>query len=161
MTASTPPRPLPAVGLRDAESHDLDAIMALESTTFVSDAWSREMMAAELVAPHTRYLVATVAERVIGYAGLSAPRGAEQADIQTIAVEPTHRSLGVGAILLQRLLDEARARGAHEVLLEVRADNPDAQRLYDRHGFAAIAVRPNYYQPDAVDAIVMRWQARK
>jgi ribosomal protein S18 acetylase RimI-like enzyme len=54
------------------------------------------------------------------------------------------------------LLVEAAARGADDVLLEVRADNPTAQRLYERHGFEAIAVRPRYYQPDDVDAIVMR-----
>ena len=58
-----------------------------------------------------------------------------------------------------RLLEEARARHVDDVLLEVRADNPDAQRLYERHGFTAIAVRPRYYQPDNVDAIVMRWVA--
>jgi ribosomal-protein-alanine acetyltransferase len=147
------------VQLRDADLDDLDAIMALEIATFPSDAWSREMMAAELAAPHTRYLVAQVGEAIVGYAGLSAPVGATQADIQTIAVDGQHRRLGIGALLVARLLDEARVRRVDDVLLEVRADNPDAQRLYERHGFAPIAVRPRYYQPDDVDAIVMRWEA--
>ncbi|UTT61403.1 ribosomal protein S18-alanine N-acetyltransferase [Microcella humidisoli] len=147
------------VQLRDADLDDLDAIMALEIATFPSDAWSREMMAAELAAPHTRYLVALVGEAIVGYAGLSAPVGATQADIQTIAVDGQHRRLGIGALLVARLLDEARVRRVDDVLLEVRADNPGAQRLYERHGFAPIAVRPRYYQPDDVDAIVMRWEA--
>ncbi|MFN4003042.1 ribosomal protein S18-alanine N-acetyltransferase [Microcella sp.] len=146
------------VRVRDADLADLDAIMALEIATFPSDAWSREMMAAELSAPHTRYVVAQVADAIVGYAGLSAPAGATQADIQTIAVVPAHRGRGVGALLVRLLLDEARARGVDDVLLEVRADNPGAQRLYERHGFAAIAVRPRYYQPDDVDAVVMRWE---
>lgn len=117
------------------------------------------MMAAELGARHTRYLVAGIGDAVVGYAGLSAPSGASQADIQTIAVDAGHRRLGIGALLLRCMLDEARSRGVDDVLLEVRADNPDAQRLYERHGFTAIAVRPRYYQPDDVDAIVMRWEA--
>ena len=41
-----------------------------------------------------------------------------------------------------------------EVFLEVRADNPGAQSLYESLGFEAIAVRPRYYQPDDVDALV-------
>ena len=138
-----------AVLLRDADLGDLEAIMALEAATFPTDAWSREMMAAELAAAHTRYLVAVAGDAIVGYAGLSAPEGATQADIQTIAVDAGHRRLGVGT----------RARHVDDVLLEVRADNPDAQRLYERHGFTAIAVRPRYYQPDNVDAIVMRWVA--
>lgn len=142
--------------IRDAELSDLDAIMHLETSTFLTDAWSRDMMAAELVAPHTRYVVALEGEAVVGYAGLSAPQGAGQADVQTIAVDASHRGQGIGARLLGVLLAEAAARGADDVLLEVRADNPTAQRLYERHGFEAIAVRPRYYQPDDVDAIVMR-----
>lgn len=145
--------------LRDAVVRDLDAIMAIETTTFTTDAWSRDLMAAELAAPHTRYLVAFVDESIVGYAGLSAPRGAAQADIQTIAVDAAFRRYGAGAMLLRRLLNEAAARGVDDVLLEVRADNPGAQRLYERHGFTPIAVRPGYYQPDNVDAIVMRWEA--
>lgn len=147
------------VELRDADLAHLDAIMTLETATFATDAWSREMMAAELAASHTRYLVALADGSIVGYAGLSVPAGASQADIQTIAVDAGHRRLGIGALLVRRMLDEARARRFDDVLLEVRADNPAAQRLYERHGFTAIAVRPRYYQPDDVDAIVMRWQA--
>jgi ribosomal protein S18 acetylase RimI-like enzyme len=54
------------------------------------------------------------------------------------------------------MIGEAARRGAREVFLEVRADNPNAQRLYDSLGFRSIAVRQHYYQPDDVDAIVMR-----
>lgn len=146
------------VSIRDASLDDLDAIMVLETSTFATDAWSSAMMAAELAAPHTRYVVAVDGDRVVAYAGLSAPAGAGQADVQTIAVDAPSRGRGLGAQLLTVLLDEAVARGADDVLLEVRADNPGAQRLYERHGFEAIAVRPRYYQPDGVDAIVMRWE---
>jgi len=145
----------PAV-LRDATPDDLAAIMTLEHRLFPGDAWSPPMMAAELAAPHTRYLVAEAAGEVVGYAGLSVLPGSAQADIQTIGVDAPYRRLGVGTALLTALLDEAERRGATEVLLEVRADNPSAQALYARHGFTAIAVRPRYYQPDDVDAIVMR-----
>ncbi|MER3390318.1 MAG: ribosomal protein S18-alanine N-acetyltransferase [Microcella sp.] len=146
----------PGIRLREAQFADLDTIMQLERATFPTDAWSRDVMAAELASPHTVYLVAESGDDIVAYAGLSAALHADQADLQTIAVDPTHRRLGVGTVLVQHLLALARGRGAQEMLLEVRADNPGAVALYERHGFARIAVRPRYYQPDDVDAIVMR-----
>ena len=86
----------------------------------------------------------------------AAPRGEPQADIQTIGVAEHARRQGLGRVFMLRLIDEARERGATEVFLEVRADNPGAQALYDSLGFERIAVRPKYYQPDGVDAIIMR-----
>ncbi|SDY44363.1 ribosomal protein S18-alanine N-acetyltransferase [Herbiconiux ginsengi] len=146
--------------LRRAGAADLDAIMALEQASFENDAWSRDSMRRELANPHCYYLVAVDAEAgtglVEGYAGLSCPVGSTDADIQTIAVAERSRGRGLGRQLMGRLLDEAMTRRAKTVFLEVRADNPVAHALYVSLGFADIAVRPNYYQPDGVDAIVMR-----
>ncbi|KQX07902.1 MULTISPECIES: ribosomal protein S18-alanine N-acetyltransferase [unclassified Leifsonia] len=145
--------------LRRAGVADLDAIMAIETSTFTTDAWSSSTMRADLASEHTYYLVAfppDEREHIVGYAGLLAPRGGTDADIQTIAVVPEFRGQRLGRALMERLIDEARGRGVTEVFLEVRADNPVAQALYDTLGFVEIAVRPTYYQPDGVDAIVMR-----
>ena len=141
--------------LRRAGVGDLDAIMAIEQATFATDAWSSDLMRAELANAHTYYLIAE-ADAVEGYAGLLAPQGAGQADIQTIAVIEGARGHGLGRTLMNALLSEARTRGAGDVFLEVRADNPAAQHLYDSLGFQRIDVRKNYYQPDGVDAIIMR-----
>ncbi|HEU0206843.1 MAG TPA: ribosomal protein S18-alanine N-acetyltransferase [Pseudolysinimonas sp.] len=154
--------------IRRATLDDLDAIMELESSTFESDAWSRDTMRAELASPHGYYLVAEAAPgeggesrhpdaAIAGYAGLLAPLGSGQADIQTIAVAPDVRRRGLGRALVVALLDESRSRAAREVFLEVRADNPNARDLYSSLGFEQIAVRPRYYQPDGVDAHIMRW----
>jgi ribosomal-protein-alanine acetyltransferase len=149
--------------LRRAGVADVDAIMAIETSTFTTDAWSPATMLADLASDHTYYLVAfppDERENIVGYAGLLAPRGGTDADIQTIAVTEGSRGHGLGRALMERLIDEARGRGVTEVFLEVRADNPVAQQLYGKLGFAEIAVRPNYYQPDGVDALVMRLSVR-
>jgi ribosomal-protein-alanine N-acetyltransferase len=145
--------------LRRATVDDLGRIMELETGTFGTDAWSSDAMLSDLRNPQCHYLVA---ERVgfpgviDGYAGLFAPRGAHEGDIQTIAVAQAARRGGLGRTLMQSLIAEARARGAAEVFLEVRADNPGPKRLYVALGFEEIATRVGYYQPDNVDAIVMR-----
>jgi [ribosomal protein S18]-alanine N-acetyltransferase len=141
--------------LRRAGVGELDAIMAIEQATFATDAWSSDLMRAELANAHTYYLVAEDAA-VDGYAGLLAPQGAGQADIQTIAVVEGARGQGLGRTLMNALLSEARSRGASEVFLEVRADNPAAQHLYESLGFEQIDLRKKYYQPDGVDAVIMR-----
>jgi ribosomal-protein-alanine N-acetyltransferase len=41
-------------------------------------------------------------------------------------------------------------------MLEVRADNVVAQRLYRATGFSTLSVRRRYYQPGDVDALIMR-----
>lgn len=146
--------------LRPAVHADLDAIMAIERRSFPADAWSIETMAAELVSPHGRYLVDERDGVIIGYGGVRALHGGTDADIQTIALDATHRGTGRGRALLRALLDEAAGRGAREVFLEVRADNPAAEGLYRSEGFEEIGRRPRYYQPDDVDAIVMRLDLR-
>ncbi|MCS5732612.1 ribosomal protein S18-alanine N-acetyltransferase [Herbiconiux daphne] len=150
--------------LRRATADDLDEIMALEESSFESDAWSRESMLREIEHPYCYYLVGVDAEHpgaVEGYAGLLSPPGASDADIQTIAVSERSRGRGLGRQLMTRLLAEAARRGAKSMFLEVRADNPVAHALYLSLGFADIAVRPAYYQPDGVDAIVMRAPLRR
>ncbi|WP_442918774.1 ribosomal protein S18-alanine N-acetyltransferase [Leucobacter sp. USHLN153] len=133
---------------------------ALEDAVFGSDAWSRAMVADELSAPHRTYLVLVDAtDTVQGYAGLLAV--GTEADIQTIAVDPALRGQGQGRRLMNALLDEAETRGVREVFLEVRADNPVAQRLYESLGFVEIGVRPKYYQPEGIDAVVMRLELQR
>ncbi len=142
--------------LRTATASDLSLIMALERASFPTDAWSEAMMAAEVASPHGRYVVDVEAGRLVGYGGVRAPRGGADADIQTIAIAAGARGTGRGRALLTELLTTARERGAREVFLEVRADNPVAQALYASEGFIEIARRPRYYQPDDVDAVVMK-----
>ena len=47
------------------------------------------------------------------------------------------------------------ARGAREIFLEVREDNPVARGVYQHFGFEEIGVRRRYYD-DGTDAIMMR-----
>src|SRR5213595_3035012 len=100
-----------------------------------------------------RYVVAESDGQIVAYAGLMCIEPI--ADVQTIAVVPEFEGRGIGSSILTELIEEARRRGAVEVLLEVRADNPRAQALYVLFGFEQIHVRPRYYR-DGTDALIMR-----
>ncbi len=149
------------VTLRPATEHDLERIMQIETSVFLADAWSAELMRHELRDKNCHYVVAVIdtsgdSELIVGYGGILAPRGSGDGDIQTIATVPTVRGRGVGRVIMGDLLMAANERKAERVFLEVRADNPIAIGLYRSLGFLEIGVREGYYQPDNVDAVIMR-----
>ena len=55
-----------------------------------------------------------------------------------IAVVPNARGKGVGAALLEALLDRARAEGYETISLSVDRNNAGAIGLYERHGFERV-----------------------
>lgn len=140
--------------LRRAVVSDAAAIAVHEQQLFGSDAWSANLVLSELNGKHREYWVFELAGELIAYAGVLVLGG--EADVQTIAVAKEHRGRGLGRLLLRKLCERAVLAGAQTAFLEVRADNPAALKLYEKQGFRQIAVRPKYYQPDGVDAIIMR-----
>ena len=147
------------VALRAMTLADLPAVLRLEEELFAPDTWTAAMYRDELSRTDTRrYLVAEDEGAVVGYAGLIAY--ADEAHVATIGVTTSRQGEGIGARLLDALLEEADRRSP-VVLLEVRADNEGAQELYRRRGFTEIGRRRGYYQPSGTDAVVMRRDRRR
>ena len=154
------------VRLRPMTVDDLPGVMVLEEELFAPDTWTEAMYRDELSRPDTRFYVvaefhlegdddeATAAEPVmVGYGGLIAYD--DEAHVATLGVTKALQGEGVGSLLLDALLAEADKRSP-VVLLEVRAGNEAAHRLYERRGFTEIGRRRGYYQPSGADAVVMR-----
>lgn len=141
--------------LREMTWRDIPALAELEPELFADDAWSEQSWWAELAArPRRSYVVVEQGGAVVGYAGVD--RGGEVADVMTLAVATAAQGQGVGKVLMDWLIVEARRGGAEHLMLEVRADNVAAQRLYSMAGFVMLTVRRRYYQPGDVDAHIMR-----
>ncbi|MDN5796718.1 MAG: ribosomal protein S18-alanine N-acetyltransferase [Intrasporangium sp.] len=142
--------------LRALEWTDLTTLASLERDLFGEDAWSIESWWHELAGrPRRDYVVAVdEADQIVGYAGLNL--AGETGDVMTIAVAPTAQGRGLGHHLLTELVRRAELGGIRSLLLEVRADNATARKLYERNGFDVISARRRYYQPGDVDALVMR-----
>jgi ribosomal-protein-alanine N-acetyltransferase len=131
----------------------VEQVLPIERQLFGAEPWTAHHFWSELGQISTRHYVVAVEDgAVVGYAGLC--DYPDEAFVQTMAVAPAHQGRGLGATLLLDLLDEAARRGQRTTLLEVRADNAVAQRLYERHGFKKTGVRHGYYA-GGVDAVVM------
>jgi ribosomal-protein-alanine N-acetyltransferase len=82
----------------------------------------------------------------------------DQSEILTIVVEPGHRGQGFGKKLLAEAERMARTRGADIIFLDVAADNPTAQALYQITGYQRCGTRKAYYrlQKGRVDALLLQ-----
>jgi putative acetyltransferase len=69
---------------------------------------------------------------------------ASRAEMKRLYVPPSARGLGVGRQLVMKILDDARAIGYTEVVLDTLPNMIEAQRLYQQLGFHDILpYRPN------------------
>jgi len=139
--------------------HDLTEVVEIEEQSGLSR-WGWAAYYAELQGVNrdlmlvARPVQSTVeSSPIIGY--IVARETAGELHINNFAVRSEYRRRGIGAMLLDRVLQEARRRKANAAFLEVRSGNHAAQALYEKSGFQAIARRANYYSDPREDAVVM------
>jgi len=90
------------------------------------------------LATRTQFVAREVGGSPLGTAG--AFREGDVIELISMWVEPRARGRGVGAALVDRIVDHARAVGCRTVYLHVAEDNAIAGRLYTRCGFTRTGV---------------------
>ena len=142
---------IPSITIRRARHDDVAAIVAMLADDHLGRA--RERVEHPLPAsyreaferldadPNITLVVAEEAGRVVGslqlciLPGLSS-QGASRGLIEDVRVASDRRSRGIGEQLVQWAVSEARARGCRLVELLTHQTRVDAQRFYERLGFA-------------------------
>ena len=79
----------------------------------------------------------------------------DKAHISTLVVAQRWRGRGLGELLLLALIDQAIAKNAALVTLEVRGSNKTAQALYTKYGLKVVGRRKLYYADNQEDALIM------
>lgn len=138
-------------------SDHVDLIMDVMGAAFDprwGEAWTRRQVSNSLVFANTHYLLidengeCPVGDGPLGdcpVAGFVLSRNAPgEEELLLIAVRPELQGRGLGAKLLESFKAEARLRGAEQVFLEMRCNNP-AESSYRRAGFEPIGKRRDYY----------------
>ena len=141
-----------AISFRALTKADIPAIEAIEATAFY-DAWNENMLRNELDNALTTYVVMESEGKIIGYAGFWLVAG--EAQVTRVAVLEELRGLGLGTRLTAALVNKAWELGAEAVTLEVRESNLAAQKAYLTCGFASEGIRPNYYEDNHENAVIM------
>lgn len=142
-----------AVSIRRMRSMDLPRVMEIELATFTMP-WSESTFRGLLRRTDSDLYVAELNGEVAGYAVFWAVT--DQGELGNVAVAPEFRGQGIGARLIDEVLDHAAERGVREIFLEVRRSNSGAQNLYRTFGFYEVGKRRNYYLQPVEDALVMK-----
>ena len=151
---SRTPGTLPeGIEVRPLRRNDIASVVAIESEAFTTP-WQASTFENLLGRDGIELMVMTDrVEGVIGYAVLWVIL--DQGELANLALTTNRRGAGLGAHLLQHVLERARVRGVEKLFLEVRASNERAIELYRSFGFEDVGIRKGYYDQPREDAKVM------
>lgn len=134
-------------------------LVSIHASAF-SPGWSAEDFAAHLDLASDDLIDIVQNGELSGFAIIRT--AADQSEILTIVVAPTHQRKGLGRSLLAKAEARALGRGADIMFLDVAADNPAAIAMYRRAGYNQCGTRPGYYRREIngkvgrVDAILYK-----
>lgn len=158
MSAEPVPRPAPpAWRARPMGRADLAQVSRIEERIFPFP-WTFGNFADSLAAGYDGWVFESRVEPrdLLGYAVVMwLP---DEVHLLNLSVDAAVQGRGLGAQMLDWLMDDAARRGSRAMLLEVRPSNTPALRLYERKGFARVGLRRRYYpsvEGTREDAIVM------
>ena len=101
---------------------------------------------------HPKFVGAWVAEEAGAVVGLTGLLGdGDEAEIEPVVVSTAHRARGIGRRLLERMLAEARARGANSVSIRPVARNVLAIRRFHEAGFRILGHLEMFQKLDPSD----------
>lgn len=161
---------------RDAHADDLPAIDRLYRTSFVDTfgmlyapddlamflaQFTPEAWAAEHADPRFAFRLAERDREPVGYAKLGplklpvTPAG-EAAELHQLYLLGSAHGSGLGASLMEWVIDTARGRGAGELFLSVFTENYRAQRFYRRYGFEIVGPYRFMVGNQADEDVIMR-----
>ena len=134
---------------------DLEDVCAICKDSFPIP-WTISSFENELKNLLATYLVAKLNEKTVGYIGMWIYM--DECNIINIAVHKDYRRQGIASILIEEMLKLCKKHKTRYIMLEVRANNIPAQKLYAKYGFRDEIIRKNYYaNPDGTreDALIM------
>ncbi|OSQ48858.1 GNAT family N-acetyltransferase/peptidase C39 family protein [Thalassospira alkalitolerans] len=140
--------------LRIAIDGDIDALCAIEKSSFDIDRLSRRAFKRFIGSDTARLCVAIKADVVVGYALVIFRCNVAMARLYSMAVSPDYRGQGISRALLTRAEELSLDFGAPILRLEVNPQNKTAIGLFTSAGYHEFALYPDYY-PDHSDALRM------
>lgn len=137
--------------IRTMTAEDVDKAAALEAENF-SEPWSAAAFLEEIKKDTSFYMVAEEGEDIVGVCGIVT--SFDEGEVLNVSVRKEYRGRGIAYEMLNRLLEDAYAKGIRHFTLEVREGNAGARHLYEKLGFVCEGIRPNFYRSPAENAAI-------
>ena len=114
--------------------------LELESYDFP---WTKEILRDCILYKYDSFVV-VLNDNLVGY--IISKITYQETHILNLTVKKSFRKKGIGKALIELIISDARLRNSENIILEVRADNTDAQSLYKKLNFEVIGTRKDYYE---------------
>lgn len=134
---------------------DMVDVLRIERDSFDFH-WTEEDFLACLRQRNCIGMVAELEGRVVGFMIYELHK--TQLRILNFAVAPLFRRKGVGAQMIEKLINKLSQQRRQEIVLEVRETNLSAQLFFQQQGFRATCVLRNHYEDSSEDAYVMQFR---
>ena len=150
-----PPYPASDVRIRPATVADLAGIIALERDSHSAAHWPEPTYGRIFSADSPTRIVLVVEDHDAGLRGFAIARAVgEEGEIENIVVDRKRQNQGLGAKLLEKIIQRSRSQNVRRLFLEVRESNAAARALYQKCGFALSGRRRAYYTSPNEDAVL-------
>ena len=133
---------------------DMDEVLSIEQGSFEYP-WTEEEF---LCCLRQRNCIGTVAEldhKIVGFMIYELHR--TKLHMLNFAVLRSHRRLGVGSRMMEKLMAKLTPDRRGRIMLEVRETNLPAQLFFRSLGFRATSVLKDFYQDSTEDAYMMQF----
>jgi GNAT superfamily N-acetyltransferase len=116
----------------------------------MNELWGSEVQMVHGTVFRPAELPGLIAERDRRLAGLLTYEIADRT-LEIVTINAMERRAGVGTLLLEAAIGEARRHGCGEIRLTTTNDNLDALRFYQRRGLRLAALRPGAVDRSRLD----------
>jgi ribosomal-protein-alanine acetyltransferase len=125
----------------------LDKLCEIEELCFDQEAFTKRQISYLLTDYNTVALMAKKENYIAGFiiAQVEVEENTEFGHIITINVTPNHRRQGTATKLLHEIENLLKQKGISQCRLEVREDNKNAIKLYQKLGYQTVGILENYY----------------
>ena len=114
--------------------------------------WNINILKSELDNNNSLYFVAKEEKEIVGFVGTLI--NVDFTEITNIVVKKDFRKLGIGKMLLEKIIEETKKINKEMIYLEVNENNDGAINLYKKYRFEEVGRRKKYYN-EKDDAILM------
>ena len=136
---------------------DMDEVLAIEREAFEFP-WSEDDFTRSLRQRNCIGMVVEIADSVVGFMIYELHRN--RLHVLNLAVARSHRRLGIGTRMMDKLAAKLSPDRRSRIVLEVRERNLPAQLFFRSRGLRAVSVLKDFYQDTTEDAYLMQYDWR-
>ena len=133
---------------------DMSEVIGIEQEAFEFP-WSEEDFTRCLRQRNCIGMVAELADSVVAFMIYELHRS--RLHVLNFAVRRSHRRLGIGTQMMEKLTGKLTPERRSRIVLEVRERNLPAQLFFRSLGYRAISVLKDFYQDTTEDAYLMQY----